>query len=110
MLFDSHFRAVIQKLFKMICACDLEMRKLEFIQRVSSAFRCEKNETDEICVQKITFISVNIKNECAACRILKANRFLSYFYDKSNSIKNNLKINYFKNTLLFHISIKFFQN
>ncbi len=24
--------------------------------------------------------------------------------------KNNFKINYFKNTLLFHISIKFFQN
>ncbi len=25
-------------------------------------------------------------------------------------LKNNLKINFFKNTLLFHIRIKFFQN
>ncbi len=30
--------------------------------------------------------------------------------EKKLQVKNNLKINSFKNTLLFHISIKFFQN
>ncbi len=33
-----------------------------------------------------------------------------YFGRGTNFIKNNLKIIFLKNTLLFHINIKFFQN
>ncbi len=41
-------------------------------------------------------------------KINERNNF-KYATDAENNI-NNSKINFFKNTLLFHISIKFFQN